>query len=133
MGKRRRARESALQILFQVDVGGATLNDALNNFWSTHKYPSEVKEFATRLAKGAISFRDVIDREIVKVAEHWDIGRMTAVDRNILRLAIYEILYLRDIPLKVSIDEAIELAKKFSTGQSGNFVNAILDKVAKRE
>jgi len=133
MGKRRRARESAMQILFQMDLGGVTLDEALNNFWSTHKYPTEVREFATRLVKGAIDSKDVVDGEIVKYAEHWDISRMEVVDRNILRLAIYEILYLKDIPLKVSIDEAIEIAKRFSTAGSGKFVNAILDKVAKRK
>ena len=130
MGRRHRARELALQILFQLDSGQENLKESLKTFWLLHRHPKEIKEFANRLVEGAQENLKAIDEKIVRYAEHWEINRMPMVDRNILRLTTYEILYCPDIPIKVSLNEAVDLAKKFSTEKSGQFVNALLDKIA---
>lgn len=91
----------------------------------------ETGEFATRLVRGALGHIDEIDRVIQRAAEHWDMKRMAAVDRNILRVAVYEILYSKDIPPAVTINEALEIAKKFSSVESASFINGLLDKIAK--
>ncbi len=130
MGRRRRARELALQILFQLDSGQEDLKEVLKTFWFLHRHPREIKEFANRLVKGTQENLKAIDQKIAHYAEHWEMKRMPIVDRNILRLGAYEILYCPDIPIKVSLNEAVELAKKFSTEKSSQFVNALLDKIA---
>ncbi len=130
MGRRRKARELALQILFQLDSGQENLKEALKTFWFLYRHPREIKDFANRLVKGTQENLKAIDEKIAHYAEHWEIGRMPIVDRNILRLGAYEILYCPDIPIKVSLNEAIELAKKFSTEKSSQFVNALLDRIA---
>lgn len=130
MGRRRRARELALQILFQLDSSQENLEEALKTFWFLHRHPKEIKEFANRLVEGTRENLKAIDEKIARYAEHWEMERMAGVDRNILRLGAYEILYCPDIPIKVSLNEAIELAKKFSTEKSSQFVNALLDKIA---
>ncbi|MBU4128731.1 transcription antitermination factor NusB [bacterium] len=130
MGRRHRARELALQILFQLDSGQENLKEVLETFWALHRHPREIKEFANRLVEGTQGNLKAIDKKIAHYAEHWEMKRMPMVDRNILRLGAYEILYCPDIPIKVSLNEAIELAKKFSTEKSSQFVNALLDKIA---
>ncbi|HEA47264.1 MAG TPA: transcription antitermination factor NusB [bacterium] len=130
MGRRRRARELALQILFQLDSGQENLEEVLETFWALHRHPGEIKEFANRIVNGTRKNLKAIDQKIARYAEHWEIKRMPTVDRNILRLAAYELLYCPDIPIKVSLNEAVELAKKFSTEKSGQFVNALLDRIA---
>ncbi len=132
MGKRRKARELALQILFQIGVGKVRPEEALRSFWSKQAPATEkeVREFATELVKGTRDNLEAIDGLISKNVENWTIERIANVDLNIMRLAIYEILYRPDIPMKVSINEAIELAKKYSSSESYQFVNGILDKIA---
>ncbi len=130
MSRRHRARELALQILFQLDSSQEDLKGTLKTFWFLHRHPREIKEFANRLVKGAQENLKAIDEKIARYAKHWEIKRMPIVDRNILRLGAYEILYCPDIPIKVSLNEAVELAKKFSTERSSQFVNALLDRVA---
>ncbi len=130
MGRRHRARELALQILFQMDSGQENLKESSKTFWLLRRHPKEIREFANRLVEGTQGNLKAIDEKIVRYAEHWEIKRMAIVDRNILRLGTYEILYCPDIPIKVSLNEAVELAKKFSTEKSGQFVNALLDKIA---
>ena len=132
MGKRRKARELALQILFQIDVGKLEPGEALSSFWSNQvpNIEKEVREFATQLVEGTRENLETIDTLISKNAENWTIQRIANVDRNILRSAIYEILYRPEIPDKVTINEAIELAKKYSSVESYQFVNGILDKIA---
>jgi len=130
MGRRHRARELALQILFQLDSGQENLKESSKTFWLLRRHPKEIREFANRLVEGTQGNLKAIDEKIVRYAEHWEIKRMAIVDRNILRLGTYEILYCPDIPIKVSLNEAVELAKKFSTEKSGQFVNALLDKIA---
>jgi N utilization substance protein B len=130
--KRRKAREHALQILFQLDIRkdkpSATL---LKHFWAEYKPDDEVKAFAEETVKGTYKHLADIDKLIRQCAKNWSLDRMAVVDRNVLRMAVYEILYRMDIPTSVTINEAIEIAKKFGTDDSGAFVNGILDSVAR--
>ena len=155
MGKRREARERAVQFLFQHDLNPPSdLELELAQFWNSQRAaaiedeksgmakwgektelpPPTVEEAETRLfseplIKGVLEHRDAIDERIKTHCKNWDFHRITAVDRNIMRLAIYEMLHREDIPPVVSINEAVDIAKKFSTEDSGKFVNGILDKV----
>ena len=154
MGKRREARERAVQFLFQHDLNPPEdLDEALDQFWESQRAaaiagekgkatwgekpqlpppgPDElaVRLFAEPLIRGALEHRTEADERIRKYCRNWDLPRIAAVDRNILRLAIYEMLHRDDIPPVVSINEAVDIAKKFSTQDSGKFVNGILDSV----
>ena len=129
MGLRRLAREYALQILYAIDVCKLKVEEAQQSFWEGHKSGKKVLEFATVLVEGTLKNLPQIDSLIIKHARNWDIHRMASIDRNILRQASFEILYLPDIPISVIINEAVELAKKYSTEESGKFVNGILDKI----
>jgi len=154
MGQRRDARERAVQFLFQHDLNPpANLKEALDQFWISQAAPAIAEEnapatwgqkvetpaptvdelalraFSDKLIYGVIEHRDELDLRIRQHAENWDINRMAVVDRNILRLAIYEMLFREDIPPVVSINEAVDIAKKFSTQDSGKFVNGLLDKI----
>jgi len=129
MGLRRLAREYALQILYAIDVCKLKVEEAQQSFWEGHKSGKKVLEFATALVEGTLKNLPQIDSLIIKHARNWDIHRMASIDRNILRQASFEILYLPDIPISVIINEAVELAKKYSTEESGKFVNGILDKI----
>ncbi len=130
--KRRKAREHALQILFQLDIRkdkpSATV---LKHFWAEYDPDEEVKAFAEEIVKGTFKHLARINDLIHQCAKNWTLDRMAVVDRNVLRMAIYEILYRMDIPTSVTINEAIEIAKKFGTDESGAFVNGILDRVAR--
>ncbi len=154
MGMRREARERAVQFLFQYDLNKPeNLDDALKQFWDSQRAAviqeekakarwGEAQElppptadeaamrlFADPLIRGALEHLAEIDGKIQYYAKNWDLTRMAVVDRNILRLAIYEMLHRPDIPPVVSINEAVDIAKRFSTDESGRFVNGILDKV----
>lgn len=131
MGKRTRARECALKILYCIDITKQDLSSCLADFWERNKEDEQVKDFANLLIKGTIENLNKIDSQISKYAENWQLSRMAVVDRNILRSACYELLFLKDIPPKVSINEAVELAKKYSGEDSSKFVNGILDKIRK--
>lgn len=132
MGARRQARENALQMLYQIEMSGQDLSDVVDGFWGRQQnIEPEVKEFADRLVAGVVEQRDSIDQFIVKHSTHWKLSRMSAVDKNILRLAVFELKNCEDIPLKVSLNEAIEIAKKFGTEESSSFINGVLDKIAK--
>ncbi len=130
--KRRKAREHALQILFQLDIRKEKPSAAvLKHFWSEYQPDEEIKAFAEELVKGTYKHFVKINDLIHQCAKNWSIDRMAVVDRNVLRMAIYEILYRMDIPSSVTINEAIEIAKKYGTDESGAFVNGILDRVAR--
>lgn len=154
MGNRREARERAVQFLFQHDLNPPEqLEEALEHFWQFQRSaaiqaeegnaswgqprqlpPPSAEEVAMRvfadpLIRGTIEYRAEIDGVIAKHVRNWSLDRMAAVDRNVLRLAVYEMLHREDIPPVVSINEAVDIAKKFSTHDSGKFVNGILDKV----
>lgn len=130
--KRRLAREYVLQFLFQREFRGKnnSKND-LKQFLSDEK-DDAVKKFVERLVRGTINSLDEIDAVIKSAAEHWMLQRIAAVDRNILRSAVYELLHCADIPPAVTINESIEIAKKYSTLESAAFINGILDKIAKQ-
>jgi N utilization substance protein B len=137
MRKRTRAREFALQILYQIDIRQAEPADVLQSFWDEkvdrdEKEP-EIAEYTETLVRGVIEKLDSIDKTIERYAENWEIHRMAYVDRNILRLAAYEMLHLDEIPVKVAINEAVELAKRYGEPDSSKFVNGILDRIAKTE
>ncbi|MBN1914107.1 MAG: transcription antitermination factor NusB [Candidatus Omnitrophica bacterium] len=132
MRKRTRAREFSLQALYQVDIAGGTAEAALDNIWQAHQaeqVEDEIKSFATELVCGVVENLDPIDKKIIQYAANWKLERMAVVDRNILRLGGFELLFRKDIPPKVSINEAVELAKKYSDKEAAKFVNGILDKI----
>jgi N utilization substance protein B len=132
--KRRKAREYALQILFQADFTGKKSDrEALSEFWSAKKENADVRKFTEDLVEGTLDKIEEIDTTIEKVTENWLLKRMAAVDRNILRFAAYEILYRKDIPAAVTINEALEIAKKYSSLESASFLNGVLDRLARRE
>lgn len=131
MRKRTQARIFALQILYQIDITGDNHIDCLNIFWLNRDKPIEdqINDFTGELVKGVITNLDTIDKKIAEHATNWQIQRMAVIDRNVLRLSCYELIFRQDIPPKVSINEAVELAKKYSGIEAGKFVNGILDKI----
>lgn len=130
MGYRRKARELALQMLFHLEFN----KDAQgwpDTFYQIHPAVASVRELADQLVTGVIQNQKTIDDLIQKYAQHWTLKRMTAVDRNILRMAIYELTAIEGIPIKVTLNEAIEIAKRYGDEVSGAFVNGILDRIVK--
>jgi N utilization substance protein B len=132
MGARRKARELALQMLYDHDVSGNPPDTIISNFDDLQKSRPNTREFATRVFKGTVDHLGKIDEMIVAQADNWRIERMAVVDRNIIRMSIYEFLHENDTPKLVVIDEAIEIAKKFGTQKSSQFINGILDGILKR-
>lgn len=132
MRKRSQAREHALKILYQVDISKESYQDVLNNFLDS-KVEKSVKEFTNRIVAGTMQNIMHIDKVITRCATNWQIKRMAVIDRNILRLATYELLFLEEVPPKVSINEAVDIAKKYGDVESGKFVNGVLDKINKVE
>ena len=137
MGKRRRARELTLQFLYQYDTlkesfpNSLILEEVIELFWTTKEIhlEDEVRGFANSLLIGVCENMNSIDSIINRYSQHWRLSRMSKIDRNILRMAIYELAYLMNIPPPVTINEAVELAKKYGTEESGSFVNGILDRI----
>lgn len=129
MATRRDAREWAVQLLFELDMNSGDFAERFDNFWQERETDSKTREFAEGLIRGVLDNRGRIDSAIRTYAANWDIHRMAVVDRNILRLALYEIMLRPDIPAVVSINEAVDLAKYFNSVESGRFVNGILDRV----
>ncbi|HEU5163662.1 MAG TPA: transcription antitermination factor NusB [Thermoanaerobaculia bacterium] len=132
MGARRKSRELALQMLFQHDMSGNTPEAIVLTFEDLHKVKPPVRDFAVRLFEGTVQHLEEIDRMIVEQADNWRITRMAVVDRNIIRMSVYEFIHEDETPKLVIIDEAIEIAKKFGTQKSGQFINGILDGILKR-
>ena len=131
MGKRREGREVALQLLFHWDlnVRQSPQSKDLDLFWELRDVIAGVRAFATTVFNGVIANQETIDSKITKYTANYELKRISAVDRNILRMAIYEMLYAVDVPPIVAINEAIDIAKKFGTEESGKFVNGVLDRV----
>ncbi len=131
MRKRSKAREFALQILYEIDITRDDFKTVIKNFWYLvdDDVEDDVKKFSHELVELVSQHRDLLDEKIARYATNWEVDRMAVVDRNILRLGGSELLFRNDIPPKVSINEAVELAKKFSGVQAGKFVNGILDKI----
>jgi transcription antitermination factor NusB len=135
MRKRSRAREFALQVLYQMDITGDNYDTCLDNFWQAQagKIDAEIENFANELVCGVAQNLEAIDARISQHATNWQLKRMAVVDRNILRLGSYELMFRPDIPPKVSLNEAVELAKKYSGLEAGKFVNGVLDKIKPKE
>ena len=149
MRKRTRSREFALQVLYQLDIRPSDLDETLKDFWEDRTDPvlpnkesesmeldkkdPEIRSYAEKLVRGTLEKLEAIDQTIERFAENWELKRMAYVDRNILRLSTYEMLYLEEIPIKVAINEAVELAKRYGEEDSSKFVNGILDRIAKTE
>jgi len=129
MGKRRRARELAIQVLFHLEFNAGDPIKAFDLICASLAPPAAIRDFSRELVVGVCENRDEIDRLIIRSSINWRLERMSLVDRNILRLASFEVLFLQDIPPKVTIDEAVELGKKFGTEDSGAFINGILDNI----
>lgn len=138
MGVRRKARECALQMLFQYDIARPRLDELIKTYWeeisdapnSESQAPnSEIQEFASQLVQGTIAHLTEVDERISRRTENWRMSRMAIVDRNLLRLAVYEFLYQNDTPRTVVINEALEIARRFSTYEATQFINGILDAI----
>ncbi len=130
MGSRRKGREAALQILYQIDLSGEEPAQAIAFYFEFLSESDEVIEFAGELVRGWAANRDAIDAKIREVSRHWRLERMARVDRNVLRLATFELLFLPDVPRRVTLNEAVELAKRFGDEDSSAFVNGVLDRIA---
>ena len=149
MRKRTRSREFALQLLYRLDINRTDIEEVFDDFWKdrtdlapsdkekeaieSDKKDPEVRSYAERLVRGTYQHLEEIDKIIERYAENWEMNRMAYVDRNILRLSTYEICHLEEIPVKVALNEAVELAKRYGEPDSSKFVNGILDKIAKNE
>jgi N utilization substance protein B len=129
MGTRRYARELAMQALFSMDMNNAFSMEMLVEYDRSFPPNKKVAPYFHRLTEGVVQYKDHIDKVIEKYSSNWKVRRMACVDRNILRLAVFELLYCDDIPAKVSINEAIDIAKKFGSAESGSFINGILDSI----
>jgi len=132
MGARRKARELALQMLFQYDMAGNEPDTIVTTFEDLQKSKANTREFAVRIFRGTVDHLSDIDEMIQAQAENWRLSRMAVVDRNIIRMSVYEFLHESDTPKLVIIDEAVEIAKKFGTQKSSQFINGILDGILKR-
>lgn len=132
MGSRRQARERALQILFQYDIHGKP-GLWLDEFWKPLKSDEATRAFAERVVAGVLEKKKELDGLIGRYATNWKVSRMPIVDRNILRAGLYELLWMDEVPAKVTMDEAIELAKSFGDDEASKFINGILDKVLATE
>ena len=129
--KRRKAREYALQILFQIDFTKKKIDSFdFTQFWYGKRNSQDIKQFTEELVQGTLDNLEEIDTMLDSVTDNWMLGRMAAVDRAILRFAAYELLYRRDIPSAVTINEAIEIAKKYSSSEAVSFLNGVLDRFA---
>jgi len=124
-------------MLYEIETNPVDVEDAIRLYWEAFEpYPTdiarvdEIREFSNALLRGVMAHRDEIDKEIQSSSKNWKINRMALVDRNILRLAVYELAHCADIPKRVSINEAIELGKKFGSEDSGSFINGVLDKIS---
>ncbi|MFH1189130.1 MAG: transcription antitermination factor NusB [Candidatus Omnitrophota bacterium] len=134
MRKRTLARESALKILYAVDITKDSPEKCINNFWlSQDKTAQEVRNYADDIVMGVCANRKSIDALVSECATNWELGRMAVIDRNILRLGAYELIYSDEIPPKVAINEAIDIAKRYGDKDSGKFVNGVLDKINKEK
>ena len=132
MGVRRESRERALQILFQWDIHGKA-GDWLEDFWEQNPAEPEVRAFAEQIVQGVIDHKDELDKLMGAHATNWKVSRMPVVDRNIIRAALHELLRMPDVPAKVTVNEAIELAKRFADDETKKFVNGVLDKILRED
>ncbi|RKY37303.1 MAG: transcription antitermination factor NusB [Candidatus Omnitrophota bacterium] len=133
MRKRTKSRECALHLLYAYDIHKHNIEQIVENYWYSNPEQNDVKEFTDILINGVITNLAQIDHCIRKYADNWKIERMAVIDRNVMRIALYEILFMESVPVKVSINEAVDMAKKYGDADSGGFVNGVLDKINKTE
>ena len=133
MGTRRKSRELALQVLYQGELAAQAGLLDFGEFCAHFQVSRKAMPYAKKLLDGVEGKREDIDQLISRYAENWRLERMSVIDRNILRLAVYELRYQDDVPTSVAINEAVEIAKRYSTDDSGPFINGILDAMAKEE
>ena len=131
MGRLRKARECALQILFQLEFNSADPKDLIRQYWTYQKASPDIMEYGEWLVAKIRSEKPAIDQAIQGASKNWRLERMARVDRNLLRLAAFELLFLPKIPPKVVINEAVEMAKRYGSEDSGPFINGILDQIQK--
>ena len=129
MGTRRQARELAMQALFYMDIRKDASEETLENFCGCFCTSKKSRPFFRKLVNGVLGTKDQIDALVERYSQNWNISRMSCVDRNVMRIAVYEMLYCDDIPPKVSINEAVDIGKKFGTQESGAFINGIMDSI----
>ena len=129
MRKRTKARECVLQMLYQMDMANDPIDKVMNQYWQNKQRTDVVMAFANEIVKGTYEHLSEIDKIISSYSENWKLSEMPIIDRNIIRLAVYEIMFMDDIHPAVTIDEAIDLANRFSTPTSGKFINGVLDKI----
>jgi N utilization substance protein B len=129
LGQRRRARECAVQMLFQIDLSGDEPQEVYAQFWESHDVEADVRAFSQELVDGVCATRDGLDKTIGESSKRWRLSRMPIVDRNILRMAVFEMNRSPQTPPAVVIDEAIEVARRFGTDESARFVNGVLDAI----
>lgn len=131
MGIRRKGREAAFQLLYQLELAGMSYREAVDEFWSQMGVPHQARDFALLLVVGFMDNKEKIDDMISSHSHHWKMHRMNSVDKSVLRIGVYELIFCKDTPTKVIINEAIEIGKKFGAKESGSFINGILDKISK--
>ena len=131
MRRRTQARECALKILYQIEIARQPPAEAAANFWENNPTETPVMLFGSELVMGTMQYREAIDELLAKYADNWSVQRMAVIDRNVLRLGAFELLYLNSVPPKVVINEAVELAKRYGGPESSKFVNGILDAIHK--
>ena len=129
MGTRRKARELAMQALFFMDMQQDFSTESLQRFCANFAPKSDQRSFFYRLVNGVLACKDELDPLVERFSENWSLGRMSCVDRNVMRIAVFELVCCRDIPAKVSINEAVDIGKKFGTDESGAFINGIVDSI----
>jgi len=126
MGKRTTSRRLAMQAIYQSELSKTSVDEALTNLFGEEELAEETREFTSRLAEGVIDKKDALDRKIKEYSKNWEIGRISMINKSILMLALYELIYEKDTPKAVVINEALELAKKYSDPESAKFINGIL-------
>jgi N utilization substance protein B len=131
MISRRRGREFAMQLLYAVEVGKEAFAEALKGLSEDPDLPLDAKEYGVKLARKVLENQNELDAKLASAAVHWDLERIAIVDKLIIRCAVAELMFFPDVPLRVAINEAVDIAKKFSTGESSRFVNGVLDAIAK--
>ena len=131
MGNRRKARELVLEALYRIEVTQDAPDDIMADIFLRRDYNSEIKEYSSRLFTATTGNLKEIDSLIAEYVENWDLSRMAILDKNILRFAICELLFVEGVPVKVILNEAIEIAKRYSTQDSGRFINGVIDRIAK--
>ena len=132
MSARRKGRELALQVLYQLDMSGESSEQALRSFADSFEHTPGAREFGEALVRGVLGQREQIDARIAQASEHWRLERLSRIDANVIRIAVYEMTTPPGLPPQIAINEAIEVARKFGTTDSAAFVNGVLDAVGKR-